>query len=237
MSKTTAYTEISKLIDKYLFVKKLQQDDYFVYLQMACDCYRDISLRHSNATITAKMAVSSLGIIEMPQDMVGFLKLYVAFNGEMWSFTRKSKKVMTTTTTGNVEGQDIVFGEGVDVHDDRYLGLGAKGGVNPYYMNIDWNARRIFCDGFKSDTAVLIYTSSGLTVGGNTYIPQECEAVIRSYIDWQRELNATQSLGMLQTKEKYYNDEIFKLRLFNFLPSKDEISDAWDSSSTQTPQR
>ena len=237
MSNSTAITEIGKYVEKYVFKKKLPKDDYFIYVQHACDCYRMINLRHSNTVITSKECVSSLGIIEMPGDMVGFGGLYVPINGEWWSFTKKSRKVMTTTTTLLVEGQDSDMGEGVDVYDDRYFGLGGRGGVNAYYMNIDWTARRIFCDGFKSDTAVLQYTSSGLVVNGTTYIPSQAESAIDAYLDWNRELIAPRSMAMVQYLEKIYNDRILELRIINFLPTRDEISDAWDSSSTQSVTR
>jgi hypothetical protein len=237
MAHTTAYTDINKIVDKYLVLRELPQDGYFTFLQMACNCFRDICLRHSNKVVTTKIAVSALGIIEMPTDMVGFSNLFVPINGEFWSFTMRSRKVTTTTMVGTVETQDSAQGEGVDVLDNRYLGLGSRGGVNEYYMNIDWTARRIFCDGFKSDTAVLIYTSSGLVVSGSTYIPQQAESVIMAYLDWQREINNTRSIGMLQTLERYYSDRLFEMRLFNFLPSLDELKDVWDSSSTQSVMR
>lgn len=238
MAYTSGYTEVGKIVDKYILVRELQQDRYFTFLQMACNCYREISLKHSNSVITEKVTVSSLGIIEMPLAMVGFGNLFVPISGEFWSFTRKGRMVMTTTTTGGVEGQDSDEGEGVNVQDGSYSGLGGKGGVNAYNMNIDWNARRIFCDGFKSDTAVLQYTSSGLVVGaGSTYVPVQCEPVINAYIDWQKEINNVRSIALLRTLEDYYTNSLFQLRLFNFLPSKDEIADVWDANSTQSPQR
>jgi hypothetical protein len=237
MAQSTAITEIGKIVDKYVFKYALPQDDYFLYLQHACDCYRDISLRHSNTVVTAKIAVSALGIIEMPVDMIGFSNLFIPINGEWWSFTKKPRKVTTTTTTNGVEGQNSGMGEGVDINDSRYLGLGAKGGVNQYYRNIDWTARRIFCDGFKSDTAVLQYTSSGLAVGAVTYIPQQCESVIDAYINWKREQISMRSMSLLQTLERYYTDELQKMRLFNWMISADELKDAWDAASTQSVQR
>lgn len=233
MAHTTAYREIGKYVDSYLVKKKLPQDDYFTLLLHACDCLRKINTHHSNKVVTTKVAVSSLGIVEMPSDMIGFGCLYVAINGEAWSFTKKSKKVMTTTTTAGVEVQDTKFGEGVDVKNDRYWGLGGKGGVNSYYFNIDWAARRIFCDGFKSDTAVLVYTSSGLVVSGVTYIDSQCEIVIDKYLDLQREIIVPRSISILDRLEQYYKDELFDMRKLNFFPSRDEIADAWDSSSTQ----
>ncbi len=237
MAHTTAITEIGKLVDKYIFKYRLPQDDYFLYLQHACDCFRDISMRHSNVVVTAKVSVSALGIIEMPSDMIGFCNLFVPINGEWWSFSKKGRKVTTTTTTGGVEGQDSNMGEGIDVLDDVYWGLGGKGGVNSYYYKIDWAARRIFCDGFKSDTAVLQYTSSGLVVGGNTYVPQECEATIDAYINWKREMIEPRSMTMLTYLEDKYEAALQKMRIFNFMPSRDEISDAWDSNSSQSVQR
>jgi hypothetical protein len=237
MANTSGVTEIGKLVDKYLFVRQLPQDNYFVYLQMACNAYRDIMLRHSNEVITAKVSVDSLGIVEMPSDMVGFGNLFVPKDGEWWSFSRRSRKVTTTTMVGNVETQDSAFGEGKDVRDNLYLGYGAKGGVNDYYLNIDWAARRLFLDGMKSDTAVLQYTSSGLVIGGSTFVPQQCESVLTAYIDWQKEINATRSMAMLQTLERYYDNEVFKLRMFNYMPSLDEIKDAWDAASSQTVMR
>lgn len=237
MAHTPAIREINSVVDGYILKKKLPQDDFFVYLVHACDCFRNVNIRHSNAVLTTKIAVSSLGIIEMPSDMIGFGWVGVPINGEWWTFTKKSRKVMTTTTTGGVEGQDSTKGEGVDVFDDRYVTYGARGGVNAYYMNVDWSARRIFCDGFKSDNAVLQYTSSGLVVNGGTYVPVQVEPVIDTYLDWQKELNAPRSLGMLQYLEEKYKDKVQELRLINFMPSNDEIRDAWDVSSTQTVQR
>jgi hypothetical protein len=234
---STAITEIGKIVDKYLFKFSLPQDDCFLYLQHACDCVRDINLRHSNNVVTIKIAINSLGIIEMPTDMVGFCNLFMPINGEWWSFTNKPRKVTTTTDTLGIEGQNSAMGEGEDVHDTRYLGLGASGGVNTYYRTIDWTTRRITCDGIKSDTAVLTYTSSGLQVNGSTYVPQQCEPVIDAYINWKREQISTRSMGMLQTLERYYTDELQKMRIFNWMPTGDEIKDAWDAASTQSVQR
>jgi len=232
MANSSAITEIGKYVDKYVFKKQLPSDDYFVYLQHACDCFQKINLRHSNDVITAKVDVSALGIIEMPSDMIGLGNLFIPINGEWWSFTKKPRKVTTTTTTLGVEGQDSAMGEGVDVFDDKYWGIGGRGGVNAYYVNFDWTARRIFCDGFKSDTAVLQYTSSGLVVSGTTYIPRQTEPVLDAYLDWMRAMNNNAAMNKIGYLEGLYDKSILELRIINFMPSRDEISDAWDSAST-----
>jgi len=247
MAHTSAVTEIGKVVDKYLLKYALPQENYFTYLQHACDCFREINLRHSNNVVTTKIAVSVLGIIDMPSDMIGFGHVFIPINGEWWSFTKKPRKVTTTTsavmttatmpTIENGEGQDSEYGEGVDVQNDVYYGLGGKGGVNDYYFTIDWSARRIFCDGFKSDIAILQYMSSGLVVSGSTFVPGECETVIDAYLNWKKEMIAPRSMSMIQYLEKLYTDQIKAIRLIHFMPSKDEICDAWDSSSSQGIQR
>lgn len=237
MANNSAIIEINKLVDTYLLKKRLPQDDFFMYLQHACDCFRKINIRHSNDVITAKVSVSALGIIEWPSDMINYGALFVPIEGEWWSFTKKGRKVMTTTMTNGVEGQDSNMGEGVDVLDDTYTGIGGRGGVNAYYVNVDEKNRRLFCDGFKSDTAVLQYSSSGLVVSGSTYVPTKCISVIDSYLDWQRELVEPRSMAMIQTLKSYYDDNLQELRLINFLPSRDEIADIWDGNSTLGIQR
>ncbi len=237
MAHSPALREIGKYVDNYIMKKKLMQDDYFVFLQHACDCYRKINLRHSNEVMTVKVAVSALGIIEWPSDMIGFGFLAVPINGELWTFTRKGRKVMTTTTTLGVEGQDATMGEGVDVTDSVYTGIGGRGGVNAYYLNIDERARRITCDGFKSDTAILQYTSDGLVVSGATYIPTKCEPVLDAYLSWQIELIEPRSIGMIRELKNNYDNEIKELRILNLMPSKDEICDIFDGNSTIGVQR
>ena len=237
MADTSHQTTIDNYLDKYILKKEIPQDSYFALLQHACDCFRTINIRHSNRVVTEKVTASSLGIIEMPSDMIGFGFLAVPINGEWWTFTKKGRKVNTTTTTSGVEGQNSDFGEGVDVYDDEYLGLNGRGGVNAYYVNVDWKARRLFCDGFKSDTAVLRYTSSGLVIGGTTYIPVQCETVMDAYLDWKRAENREDSLSRIMYHKDKYDNEILALRIVNFMPSLDEIKDAWDSSSSMAIQR
>jgi hypothetical protein len=255
-------TTIDSYIDKYILKKEIQQDSYMALLQHACDCYRNINIRHSNKEVTAKVSVSALGIIEMPSDLIGFGFVAVPINGEFWTFSMKRRKVNTTTTTviygdlttdsdlvttdstiysvtdgaysffQGTETQDSDMGEGVDVKDDLYLGIGGRGGVNSYYMTIDWKARRIFCDGFKSDIAVIRYASSGLVVGGTTFVPVQCETTMDAYLDWQRAMNKEAALSRIAYLEGVYEKRLLEQRIIDFMPTLDDLKDAWDSSSS-----
>lgn len=232
MAHTTAVTEIGKIVDKYVFKHKLSQDDWFVYLQHACDVFRNVNLRHGNNVVTAKVTISALGIIEMPTDMIGFSNLFIPIDGEFWSFSDVPRKVTTTTTTLGVEGQDSLEGEGVDVKQPPNYQYSSRGN-NEYGRKIDWAARRIFCDGIKSDTAVLQYTSSGLVVSGTTYVPQEVEAVIDAYLNWKRTEMNPKSQGSITYYFDQYERAKNELRIIRFTPTKDEIEDAWNTAYTR----
>lgn len=237
MAHTNARREISIVVDSFLHKYKLTDDDYFCYLEHACNCFRDINLRHRNSLVTAKVSISALGIITMPSDMVGFSNLFVPIDGELWSFTDIPRKVTTTTTTGGVEGQDSEQGEGVDVNNKVYWGMGGVGGENSYGRKIRWDERRIYCDGIKSDTAVLVYTSSGLEIGANTYIPADCEDIIDRYLLWKKSEINNEPLNRIAYNEDKYDDAVRKYRIHTWMPTKDEFEDAWNSATIQSIQR
>jgi hypothetical protein len=237
MAYTNAQREIGLVVDRFLLKNQLTNEDYACYLENACDCYRDICVKHDNRLVTAKVSISALGIITMPDDMIGFSNLFIPLGGQFWSFTDIPRKVTTTTTTDGVEGQDTEQGEGVDINKDVYWGLGGVGGVNPYGRTIRWDERRIYCDGIKSDTAVLVYNSDGLKVGETTYVPIICEETIDRYLLWKKSEIEAKSMSSITYNEKKYEEALLKLRIFNFLPTKDELEDAWNNATTQSVQR
>lgn len=237
MPSSNALKELGSVVDGFLHKNKLTDDDYFIYLAHACDVYREINTKHGKGIITAKVTISSLGIIEMPLDMIGFSNLYIPIAGELWSFTDYPRKVTTTTIVNNVETQDSTQGEGVDILKKNYLGYSGVGGVNDYGRKIDWTARRIFCDGIKEDTAILVYTSSGLQIGISTFIPVSCIETIDWYLRWQKAIIDSEAMSKVGYNEEKYKEAVLKLRVFNWLPSRDELEDAWNSAMTPVPQR
>ena len=233
MAYTDALVRLSDTVDRFMLKYKLPSEDGVLYFEHAADCLRNILTKHSNISITSKTSVGSNGIIEMPDDMIGFVNLYVQIGGEFWSFTDKPRMVNTTTGTEGVD--EVQDGDGVT--DPITVGYGAIGGVNDYYMNIDWGARRIFLDGFKSDEAVLVYTSSGLSVAGETMIPAETTEVIDAYLYWKKSFWDGSARNEKDARKRDYYDELNQLRVLNFMPTADMLRDIFYSTMTQTPQR
>lgn len=233
MAYTGGLVKLADTVDRFMLKYKLPTEDGVLYFEHAADCLRQIMSKHSNTSVTAKISVGSNGIVEMPLDMTGFVNLYVQIGGEFWSFTDRPR--MVNTTTGTVGVDEVQDGEGIVA--GQTVGYGAKGAVNDYYMRIDFTARRIFLDGFKSDTAVLVYTTSGLVVGGDTMIPAESTEVIDNYLYWKKSWFDGSNRGEKDSRKRDYYDELQQLRILNFMPTGDMLRDIFYSTMTQAPQR
>ena len=234
----SALIKLSDAVDGFMLRYKRPMEDAIQYYEHGCRCYMDIVNRHSNAVTTEKVTVSALGIVEMPTGMTGFVNLYVPIYGEWWSFTDKPRMVNTTTGTGVDETRDDAdAGEGVAIRDAKYWDYGGVGGVNDYYMSIDWDARRIFLDGLKSSTAVLVYTGTGIETTTDTYIPEMCVEVIDMYLMWKESLWLNSARGEKEARKRDYVAAVQQLRIHNFMPTGDQIRDIIYSTTTQAPQR
>lgn len=237
MASTNALRPLEDVVREYLLMYRKTTEDYILYLSHACACVRDFRLYHSNEVITAKVSVTANKLIEMPDDMIGFNDLLIPIEGRWWSFTQQKDIVNTTTFTGLVEGRDEDEGEGVDIKHSVSDSYGARGAVNDYNYTIDWNARRIFVDGIESDTVVLKYVSSGITVGAETTVPELIVPVIHSYLLWKESYWLPEFTRERDMREKDYNKEVMKTRNFINSLSYDQLRDILLGSNHQSVKR
>jgi len=237
MAYTDALIDIETVVTRFLLKYKKSTEDFVSYTELACGCVRDFSLYHSGEAVTAKVSVTANKLIEMPDDMIGFVDLCYPIQGRWWSFSRQDDIVNTTTFTGLVEGRDSDFEEGVDIKHALSTGYGAKGGVNTYNYMIDWDARRIYVDGLDSETVVLKYVSSGVTVAGTIYVPDFMTPVIDSYLLWRETYWQTALVRERQLREKEYKEEVLKARYFVNSLSYNELRDIILGNTTQTVVR
>jgi hypothetical protein len=169
--------------------------------------------------------------------MIGFNDLCVDWQGEWYSFTERRAIVNTTTFTGLVEGRDDEQGEGVDISQPLSYGYGAHGAVNEFNYMLDWKARRIYVDGISSDTAVLFYTSSGVTVDGTTYVSDLLTPVIDAYLLHKETYWIPELVRERQLRERDYTNEVLKARNFINSLTFNQLRDLLLASSTQSVKR
>jgi hypothetical protein len=237
MTATSALIDVNTIVDRYLLKYKKTTEDSFIYLEHACNCIRDFHLYDSPEMVTEKVTVSALGIIEMPDSMVGFNGLYKFVDGVKWYFTLNDNVITTTTTTAGVEGQSDTYGEGEAIKDPKSDTYGGVGGVNDYYYKLDWKARRIFCEGLISDTVMLEYTTSGVEIAGVTYVPEFVTPMIDNYLLWKESYWLPELVRERQGREKDYTNSESKVRNLINAMGYNEWRDLLLSITTMSPLR
>jgi hypothetical protein len=234
---TPALISINSIVDRFLLKYKLSTDDAFIYLEHCANAVRDFHLYDSPSTVPAKVTISALGIVEMPQDMVGFNELYKFVDGVKWPFTYNDNIITTTTTTLGVEGVDSAYGEGQAIRDPKSDTYGGVGGVNDYYYKPDWKARRIFVEGTISDTAVLVYTTSGIELTGTTSVPEFITPMLDSYMLWKSSYWIPSLVRERQMLEKDYTNAENRARNLINAMDYNQWHDLLLSITTQAPLR
>jgi hypothetical protein len=234
---TPALINVETAVTRYLLKNKRSTEDAVIYVEHACNAVRDFHLYDLPNVVSEKIAVSALGIIEMPSDMIGFNGLFTPLGGELWHFTRRDGIVNTTTFTGGVEGQDSTFGEGSALTDPKTDTYGGIGGVNDYYYTIDWKARRIFCEGIKSATVLLRYTTSGVETSGTTYIPEMLTPALDAYLLWKECDWIPAMMKFSDMREKSFIRAEAKVRNLLNSMTVEEWHDLFLSTTTMAPIR
>ena len=234
---TDALVTLDQVVTRYLLKYKQPLEDAVIYFEHCANALRDYYIYDAPNVKTAKVSIDALGIIEMPDDLIGFNGLFKAIDGEWFAFTRKDSLVNTTTTTGGVEGHDTDFGEGGAVQDPKTDTYGGVGGVNDYYYFVDWDARRIFVEGITSDTVMLRYVSSGVEVSTTTYVPEFITPLLDSYMLWKSSYWRVDLKRERELLERDYTKAELKIRNLINSMTYDEWSDLFASLTTQAPMR
>lgn len=234
---TNALINIEEVVSRFLLKYEQSTDHAVSFQEHVCNAVRDFRLYDSNQVVSEKVSVSALGIIEMPADMLSFVDLCKPYNGQWVSLTEIDTIVNTTTMVGAVETRDSDFGEGVDILHPEDVGYGARGGINAYNYVIDWEARRIFCEGIISDTLMLRYVSSGVETTGTTTVPEILTPMLDAYMLWKGSyFIPIWKKEMLVYKDEY-KEEKAKLRNLMNSMSYSQWSDLLLGLSSQAPIR
>jgi len=234
MADTSGILTLNDVVDRFLVKNKLPKDDYFVYLEHATDCYRELNLHHGSEYKQSVVTADSLGRVTMPTDLVDLIGVYVPYRGRRWFFTYDDNLV--TTVTGDGDAFDTDYGEGLDVTDRTSVNYGATAGKNTYYMSVDWNDRIIYITNMASTKCTVVYVSSGVNLDGTTYIMAKTQGVFDAYLRWQKAIIDNQPIGIQQLRKADYDEAVLMLRRTH-LPSASEFRDTILQTYVQAPIR
>ena len=236
MADTSGITKIEDIVDRFIYMFKVQPDDHLLYMEHACAFYKTVRTHHAGGFKESKVAVDSLGFIDIPSDLIDIIELYLPKDGARWTFTRNDDLVTTTTTVDGADTFSTTYGEGTNIRDSRITSYGAVGAVNDYYWTPIWDDRQILVSGVTSANVTIRYKSSGLDLSGDTYVPALMEDAFMAKLKAVRAYIEGRALGERQMCEAELDREIMMLRKAN-LPSLTEIKDILSSGTTQAPTR
>jgi len=237
---TDALITLDQVVSRFMLKYELLPERAVSLTEHAANCLRDYYLYDAPDLQISKLSVNTLstnvGYVTMPDDMIGFNGIAVPMDGEWWHFTQKDSIVNTTTTTLGIESVDTAFGEGEGITDPKNDTYGGVGGVNDYYYKVDWDARRIYTEGISTGTVAVMYTSSGVTASGTTYLPEFITPMLDAYLLWKLSI-MNGDVRSEQLREKSFEKSELKVRGFINSMTYSEWSDLFASLTTQSPQR
>ena len=212
--------------------------NYFRFLQFAIRGMKKLRLFDLNIVNTARLDMSDINTVTLPDDYVNFCALGVPYKGRMWTFTKEGKMISPSSESCGKEVLDSDKGEGIDISDGYNVsGYGVPGGGNLYYMNIELKNNRIVLSGFNRTTVILKYISTGVSMNDETYIPRIAEEALIAWVHWKRLQYDRKSsrVDKYSAKVDYY-EAVKDLRDVQS-PTLDEIYDAIYETFFQSAKR
>jgi hypothetical protein len=222
MAEISGLKTLRQAAEELIFVGEKSEGDYFRYLQLIIRGFKDSKLFHLKGfTKVAKLTVSDIKTIDLPDDYLSFVAVVVPLQGEYWGLTEKETLVFSQSGT-TLDADDE---EGEDINDSYSITYGATGGKNKQgYIKLDEANSRIIINSLAvgKTEVFLIYVSSGINEAGtDTYIPD----AIAIYKNQPYE----------HLRDEYYR-ELDKVRYLQ-MPSLEAMRDALYEVFTPTPQR
>jgi len=225
MADTSAIIPLSKLVDRFVFKYKLPDQDYALYFEHAADCIRELSIHAISQYRDVEIAVSSLGVISMPSDMLDFIGVALSYKGNVWYFTENQYMI--------IQASDSVMPTDYDTY---WYSYGTTGAKNLYYFKLDWEGREIHIDGAEGENVRLQYISSGLDTAATCQVPIIVTPAVDAYLRWaQGEIDGESINEQLKRKRTY--EEQFRLLKLQSLPSLKDIRDYFLGMTTQSALR
>ena len=226
MADTANLIKIQDVVDRYMYKYRIPIDDWDLYFEHVIDWFRDANIHHLRAFKTTTDTMSSLGVVDMPTDLIDLIAVSLPYKGRLWTLTR-DRGVDITSMADDDQTQ---------IPDAQTTGYGAVGGTNLYYYICDWDSRKIYINGLPAATVTLQYVSSGHDLTADTYVPSHAISAIDTYLRWKQAEIEGMGINERQLRRSIYNDEIMMMRRVN-LPSYDEFKDIFRAINTQAPIR
>jgi hypothetical protein len=234
--KTNGITTLQTIVYEVMNdLGKTQMHDFKRYLQWAIRGYKKLNMFHLNTVETFTSSVSEINTVNLPDDFINYTRIGYVKGNVIYTLSRNDDLLLTFST---VDGNEVV---GESMKDNQNIlnavWLAAPQQVfNIGFYRLDRANNRIVLQGNLSDfTIVVEYISSGISLNGQTYIPEIAREALIAYLHWQRVLNGEGTLNEAMYRERLFTDAVDDIENFEWSCTPEEFLDVINSARTQLP--
>lgn len=203
MADQTATVSLQTIVKRFILKYKIFEDDFVNYLEHAADCLRDLNISHLSYYIQANLTLDSVGKVAFPTDMIDFISLGKIEDDVYYTFMQSTDLAVPSALTDYTSSA-----------------------WDQYYYFLDWPSRIIYCQSLPAEEITVRYISSGISTTAETVVPVQCTQVIDAYLRWKQAEMDGGSLGDLQIRKAFYDEQIRHLQ-WQQLPTLEQFKDTW----------
>jgi hypothetical protein len=184
---TTSLKTIDKVTEEILFLTGIDEKKYARVKQFVIKGYQELNLTTIPEGVRIeKFTMDANYIVYLTDEIVQVNAVYYPIDGKLWSLTKTDKIVPTVSLLNGSEYRDSTDGEGVDITLQDGSLLASTGGNNTEgYWYYDYYNRRILFTNVDRSEVLIHYTTSGISLDDETYIPSYCVDAIHHYVLWK----------------------------------------------------
>ena len=203
MADQTATISLQTIVKRFILKYKIFEDDFVNYLEHAADCLRDLNISHLSYYIQANLTLDGVGQVAFPGDMIDHIAIGKIEDDVFYTFMQSTDLTVPSTLTDYTSSA-----------------------WNRYFYYLDWPGRIIYCQSLPLEEITVRYISSGISTTAETVVPVQCTQVIDAYLRWKQAEMDGASLGDLQIRKAFYDEQIRHLQ-WQQLPTLEQFKDTW----------
>jgi len=228
--------------------------EYKRLFQFAIRGFLDIELTASNSISVVYLTPDpDTGFVKLPDDYLYYTKIgYVDSGGNVVVFGYNENMALARgLDCGDYSNPNLQDETSLSIDElsqrgyyfsphfksDGYVPnlYGIPGGNHSDWYREDRDNGYIQFSSIVSDTVVLEYVSTGISIEGSTYIDRDATETLIAFVHWKRKQHDPRfTRGAIQDAKQDYLEEYEKLTDIRLIPTKDELLDAFYEFERQT---
>lgn len=238
MSNLPAYVPLSYPVKSYMNRKGIKSlSEYERFMQIIIEYMTELNIFNVMSFETVYFTLNEVGLYKMPPDMVDYVRIGIVYNGEIWEFTRNNNIAFgKNALCGIGRGNSAAMKNNLNPIWHTYS---TPGGFNFGTYRVDKKRREIqFGGNIAGKELIMEYTSTGVSIDEENYIPRTLVRPLQTYLDWQlKVMNDEIPLSKEIRAGQLHQFELDRFKSLEVSFTLNEALDALRSGHKQTPKK